>query len=179
MKIRRSIALPVTGVLAAAGIILAVAPWAGAGHVNSVLEAELKGRNEVSADGQTKRVGDRNGEGEAYVFGIDGDPTTLCYVLLAEDIAELDQAPGSGRAAHIHEGATGTNGPVVAVLAWPQDGQAADCLTEGEGAGTAGAKFPTNEKVAEILANPAGYYVNVHNTEFPNGAIRGQLEVQD
>ena len=34
--------------------------------------------------------------------------------------------------AHIHRGAVGTNGPVEVNLAWPQDGQAADCLTEGE-----------------------------------------------
>jgi hypothetical protein len=29
--------------------------------------------------------------------------------------------------------------------------------------------------VAAILANPADYYVNVHNAEFPGGAVRGQL----
>jgi hypothetical protein len=26
-----------------------------------------------------------------------------------------------------------------------------------------------------IAADPRGYYVNVHNLEFPGGAIRGQL----
>ena len=28
---------------------------------------------------------------------------------------------------------------------------------------------------AEIVANPSGFYVNVHTTPFPDGAIRGQL----
>jgi hypothetical protein len=26
-----------------------------------------------------------------------------------------------------------------------------------------------------ILKNPSFHYVNVHNAEFPNGALRGQL----
>jgi hypothetical protein len=58
----------------------------------------------------------------------------------------------------------------VANLGAPADGNAADCLTEGEEG-----KFPTGEKVADILTNPGDYYVNVHNTEYPGGAVRGQL----
>jgi CHRD domain-containing protein len=29
--------------------------------------------------------------------------------------------------------------------------------------------------VRAILANPGNYYVNVHTTDFPNGAVRGTL----
>ncbi len=76
------------------------------------------------------------------MFGVDGDPTTLCYVLTVDRIA-------TATAAHIHEGAPGTNGPVVANLGAPADGNAADCLTEGEMG-----KFPTGKSVADILANP-------------------------
>ena len=154
--------------LAGLGVVLAAPAFAG--HTNTLLEANLTGRAEVAPDGTKGLVGDPNGRGSAYVFGIDGDPTTLCYVLEVDKIAELDQAPGNGRAAHIHAGAKGTNGPVEVNLAWPQDGQAADCLTEGE----AGKGLDPGE-VQRILANPSEYYVNVHNTEFPNGAIRGQL----
>lgn len=155
------------------GALLSPIGIAGAGHTNSVLEADLSGRQEVDSTATSRRmVGDPNGTGEAYVFGIDGDPTTLCYVLVVDGIA-------TATAAHIHEGAKGENGPVVANLAAPADGNAADCLTEGEvGPGTT-PKFPTGETVVAILANPEDYYVNVHNAEYPGGAIRGQLQAQD
>ena len=109
------------------------------------------------------------------MFGIDGaqNTNTLCYTIVVTDkIADLSQAPGNGRAAHIHEGARGKNGPVVANLAWPQDGQAGDCISEA----TEG-KFPTKEAgiVQRILKNPQNFYVNVHNPAYPSGAIRGQL----
>lgn len=159
--------------IALGGVVTAVmlSPLgAFAGHTNSVLNADLSGREEVATGAANSGiVGDPNGRGEVYVFGIDGDPTTLCYVLLVDKIEPA-------MAAHIHEGAAGTNGPVVANLAAPADGDAADCLTEGEtGPGTT-PKFPTGENVADILANPDDYYVNVHNATYPGGAIRGQLE---
>ncbi len=166
MKTKLKVAAGI-GAAFAAGALFGPLNGASAGHTNSVLEAEPRGRNEVAADATSRRnVGDPNGRGEAYVFGVDGDPTTLCYVLTVEKIAPAT-------AAHIHEGAPGTNGPVVANLGAPADGNAADCLTEGEAG-----KFPTGETVAAILANPGDYYVNVHNAEYPGGAIRGQLRPQ-
>lgn len=156
-----AVGLTVAGLGIGAGV-------ASAGHTNTVLETELDGRDEVASDANGKRnVGDPNGRGEAYVFGIDGDAKTLCYVLTVDKIA-------TATAAHIHEGARGKNGPVVVNLAAPADGNAADCLTEGEAG-----KFVGDQTVAEILANPQDYYVNVHNAEFPGGAIRGQLAPQD
>lgn len=153
----------VAGATAAAAIAAVVVPMgiAVAGHTNTVLEADLTGRAEVGTS--NRMAGDPNGRGEAYVFGIDGDPTTLCYVLTVDKI-------GTPVAAHIHEGAAGANGPVVVNLAAPADGNAADCLTEGEAG-----KFVGDQTVAEILANPDNYYVNVHNADYPGGAIRGQL----
>ena len=147
------------------------AAWAG--HTNEVLEAELDGREEVGDDPAQRLVGDPDGKGEAYVFGIDGDPTTLCYSLVVDKIQEVPV--GEGMAAHIHEGLRDSNGPVVAALAGPEDGNAADCLTEGETG-----KFPTEEAgiVQRILNNPEQFYINVHNPDFPSGAIRGQLKNQ-
>jgi hypothetical protein len=153
-----------------AGAAVLIPMAAQAGHTNAVLNADLNGQQEVQTNGSQALAGDPNGRGEAYVFGVDGDPTTLCYVLLVSKVAELDLAPGAPRAAHIHKGAAGTNGPVEVHLAWPQDGQSADCLTEGE----AGKGLDPGE-VQAILGDPTGYYINVHNSEYPGGAIRGQL----
>ena len=156
----------IAGATAAAAITAAVVPMgmAVAGHTNDVLEADLTAAPRSAP--ATGMAGDPNGRGEAYVFGIDGDPTTLCYVLTVDKV-------GTAMAAHIHEGAAGTNGPVVVNLAAPADGNAADCLTEGEAG-----KFVGDQTVAEILADPGDYYVNVHNAEYPGGAVRGQLAAE-
>ncbi len=167
MRGTRKKRLAAVGAVSAAGVAVAVLNPFGAavaGHENAVLETNLNGRAEVAADGKNRGiVGDPNGRGQAFVFGIDGDPQTLCYVLRVRKI-------GPATAAHIHEGRRGTNGPVVANLAAPADGNAADCLTEGEAG-----KFEGGQTVAEILEHPRRYYVNVHNERYPNGAIRGQL----
>lgn len=142
-----------------------------AGHTNTVLHTMLDGSSEVAEDGDMSMlVGDANGHGEAYVFGIDGDEMTLCYQVFVSGIQLVPVS--EGMAAHIHEGAMDENGPVVAALAGPEDGNAADCLTEGEEG-----KFPTGEAgiVQRILNNPGDFYVNVHNPQYPAGAIRGQL----
>lgn len=131
----------------------------------------LDGSSEVAEDGDASMlVGDANGKGEAYVFGVDGDETTLCYSLFVSGVQLVPV--GEGMAAHIHEGAMNENGPVVAALAGPEDGNAADCLTEGEEG-----KFPTGEAgiVQRILNNPNDFYINVHNPQYPAGVVRGQL----
>jgi hypothetical protein len=64
--------------------------------------------------------------------------------------------------AHIHEGPAGVNGPVVVDLQVLPSGQ--------EACGTAGSAI-----LEEIVANPGGFYVNLHTDVFPNGVLRGQL----
>lgn len=162
--------------LALAGAVLlacATVPVA-AGHLNVVLKAQLDGREEVNTAGTSAIVGDPNGRGEAYVFGIDADPNVLCYVIVnVTKVAELDQAPGNGRAAHIHFAPRGQNGPVVVNLHWPQGGQAGDCVDPA----TQPDRFPFGGQVVQaIKTNPQNYYVNIHNTEYPAGVIRGQLQ---
>ena len=131
---------------AGAGVLLA-GP-ASAGHEVTILTADLSGKNEVPQRTET------NGRGTATVFGVDEDANRLCYVL---QVSKIDPAT----AAHIHVGAAGVNGPVVVNLARPTDGDSAGCVQ--------------TDRAQEILANPANFYVNVHNKQFPGGAVRGQL----
>ena len=158
-----------------------IAPLAIAGHLNTLLNADLDGRQQVNTSGNNAIVGDPDGRGEFYVFAIDSvggtdNSRVLCYNLQVKRIGELQLAPGSGRQAHIHKGKAGENGPVVANIAWPQGGQAADCLDARLRPG----QFPVGDAVvADILINPQDYYVNVHNAEYPAGAIRGQLRVAE
>ncbi len=158
------------GLMAATASVGAAQP-AFAGHTNTILHTSLDGSAEVAEGGDTSMlVGDATGMGKAYVFGVDGDETTLCYTLFVSGVQLVPV--GEGMAAHIHEGAMDENGPVVAALAGPEDGNAADCLTEGEEG-----KFPTGEAgiVQRILNSPDDFYINVHNPQFPAGAVRGQL----
>jgi len=82
----------------------------------------------------------------------------VCYRVSADNLG------GAAVAMHIHKGAAGAAGPVVIPLATPN--------ADGKAAGCAGV---SRALVGQILASPAGYYLNVHTAAFPGGAIRGQL----
>ena len=114
----------------------------------TVLQTELSGAEEVPGPG------DPDGSGSATVIVI--PPDTICYVLTAEGIEPAT-------AAHIHEGERGEAGPVVQGLEPPTYGVSGGC-TQADPA-----------LVSDLQENPDEYYVNVHNEEYPQGAIRGQL----
>lgn len=43
-----------------------------------------------------------------------------------------------------------------------------------QGGSSSGCVGMVREKIRQINRNPSGFYVNVHNNEFPGGAVRGQ-----
>ena len=98
---------------------------------------------------------DLDGTGTASVT-ITG--TTVSYTITVANIT----LPSTGQ--HIHIGATGVNGPVVVALPGAFVG---NTLT--------GSTTTTAAQAAAIIANPSGFYVNVHNAACPGGAVRGQL----
>lgn len=148
---------PIAGLAVAAATVFGLTGAAGAAHGGASTEGHFSGRAEVATDASDQRiVGDPNGRGEAYVFST-GDGV-VCYVL---DVDKIDPAT----AAHIHEAPAGENGPVVVALSPPTDGQSAGCVDTGDA-----------DLAADItLRESSNYYVNVHNNDYPGGAVRAQL----
>ena len=118
------------------------------------LQTTLTGEAEVTAAGVPNQ-GDLDGTGTATVT-VNPGQGRICYTI---EVAGIQAAT----AAHIHEAAPTTNGPVVVPLAAPSDGDSSACVDVDKTLGL------------EILKDPADYYVNIHNSEFPAGALRGQL----
>ena len=102
----------------------------------------------------TKMTGG-SGEGRITVV-VDPPKGTACYIM---NVGALEGVT----AAHIHIGGPGETGRPVVPLDTPDGGTSGGCAPVAP------------ELSAALLANPGGYYVNVHTRQFPNGAIRGQL----
>ncbi len=155
------------GLLVGLGAIALLAPTLASGSARTTVGsgapaalvalpfiAHLSPANEVPP------AADPDAEGAAAVT-IDRVTGEVCIDLRATNIAPAT-------AAHIHRGVAGVNGPVV---------------VPGGGASFAALPSPTSANCVivaaalalEIATTPAGFYVNVHNAEFPGGVIRGQL----
>jgi hypothetical protein len=127
------------------------------------LFAVLNGGNECNgASPPLCRHGDLGGFGSAKV--IFPAATVVCFGIT---VSGLSTTP---ILAHIHSGASGINGPIVVPLIPPFRGN------PGTSSACVSAAAAT---IAAIRADPAKFskfYVNVHTTAFPAGAIRGQLQ---
>ena len=70
--------------------------------------------------------------------------------------------------AHIHQGSMGASGPVVVDLM--------PTFTPGESAEISNTCVETTaDAAAQVIADPGGFYVNIHSDGHPEGAMRGQL----
>ena len=143
----------------ALGLVALVGAWVaptagaerldGADHGGRELTADMTGGAEAPAPG------DPDGTGTA-VLTVNAGRGQVCFELT---VADIDPAT----AAHIHEAPAGEPGPVVVTLDAPTDGMSAGCVTANRSV------------IRSILQSPEDFYVNVHNADFPGGAVRGQL----
>ncbi len=116
----------------------------------TAFQITLTGEVEVPA-------GDPVGTGEAVVRLRRGQGQ-VCYSLEVQNIT----LPAA--ASHIHSGGANEAGPVLITFRPPAaNGQSRGCVAA------------SRALVAQILANGAQYYVNIHTSDFPGGAVRGQL----
>lgn len=71
----------------------------------------------------------------------------------------------------VHQGAAGVAGDIVVTLKAP-----VEIAGTGIGLSMGCVRDVSKPLLRDIKRNPDQYYVNVHNTDFPGGAVRGQLE---
>ena len=137
--------------LACLGAAVPMTGAAGA-QTGSVLTTTLTGAEAVPP-------GDPEGSGTGLIVIAPGG--TVCFVIFATGIE-----PISG--AHIHEAPAGEVGGHAVdlfgrLIPLPGGRQVFTGCVQGA------------EHAADVEANPAGYYLNVHTEEFSSGALRGQL----
>jgi hypothetical protein len=103
-------------------------------------------------------AGDPNGTGSALLT-VNHGKGEVCWELAVSDIL----LPAT--ASHIHEAAPGIRGGIVVGLSAPgANGQSSGCRSDVD-----------KDLLGRILQSPASFYVNVHTSDYPPGAIRGQL----
>jgi hypothetical protein len=163
-----------------------VSTWRGRGSLAAILAIALLGFAMVlasapAAQGQTgpsASIKQITLSGAEEVPPVTANATGFFSGTLTDGNLEFDLSAVGPEIiqAHIHMGAKGANGPVVAFLFGPADP-------------TVGAIHPTgNIKVANLVGPLAGnwkgftdamakgdLYVNVHSTANPSGVIRGQI----
>jgi hypothetical protein len=110
-------------------------------------------------------TGDPDGRGKAELT-FDIEQGTVCYELEVEGIAApVEPGPGVG-SAHIHVLPTG--GIAVNLQTDFQPDQSDEFKASG-------CVAVASALLQAILANPEQFYVNIHNAEFPGGALAGLL----
>jgi hypothetical protein len=133
--------------LVCACLAAAVAVPVALGSMHPEVATKLKGGNEVP----------KGAPGGSGVVNLTLDGAKVCWTF--EAIKGIDKP----LAAHIHKAPIGKAGPIVVPLGGAY--KAKGCISSSKAT------------VAAIESKPGAYYVNVHTTRYPAGAIRGQLVV--
>ena len=126
---------------------------AGGGTAGAAVAAEFRA---VMTGDNILSAGDTDGWGRARIDVYD-NWDRLCADLEVRSVGDVT-------AVHIYRGTEGEDGSPVIKLDTPDDNNDSDdCDAIGD------------TLADEIQANPTEFYVSVLTTEFPDGAIRGQL----
>ncbi len=132
-------------------IAVYLSPVQAQDHGGRPLTAQLSGSNVVPGPG------DNDGTGTANIT-LNPGQGEITYKITVSNVENITGI-------HIHKADSGSSGPVVVPL-----------TSSGELSGTV--TGVDKSIMTDILKNPSGYYVQVHSTDFPAGAIRGQLSIK-
>ena len=149
-------------VLAAAGLIASLSAGAASAappQATQVYRLSLTGDQEATPTCAPPAVcGDPDAVGQMILI-VNPNTDRVCFLTRWTGI------DGTVTAAHIHDGVVGVPAGVVVPLfagAFEGSDQLRGCVAG-------------NGMTDDINANPSGFYVNIHSTTYPAGAIRAQL----
>lgn len=120
----------------------------------------------VADSSKMQRIATISLDGSHEVPPVNTTATAMGTITVAADKSVRGSITTTGidaRSAHIHEGAPGTNGPVIIPL---------EKTADNTWSVPAGAML-TDAQYASYMAG--NLYVNVHSAAYPNGEIRAQL----
>jgi hypothetical protein len=112
-------------------------------------------------------AGDPDGRGTAALTVEDRQGSIkICYTIRVDNI-------GTPTAVQLRFAGYGQNGPILLKLKPPKsgtNGSSSECIAFGGGVRSA-----LVNRLFRLFFNPLGFYINVQTSEFPNGALRGQI----
>jgi hypothetical protein len=132
--------------------------------------ASPKAKYQINLNGfKGPDVRDTDGVGVSKV-SVKGKTNTVC--VSTKKVLNIP-LPSTGH--HIHFGDSNTDGPIVVPLAvvTAKPAKPGKPQKAGKSAKLCGTASAAN--IASMINDPELWYVNVHSTEFPGGAIRSQL----
>jgi hypothetical protein len=153
-------ALAISGLCVGLGVSVAAPAVADTGVAGYIprFTASLSGAAEIDPTTGASGVGDPDGTASIRIKLRDG-LGQVCFARLATDGVATPPLK-----LHLHQGTAGTIGPVVVDFT--------DIATQGQTSGCVAVDLPL---IRAIRADASQFYVNFHSTEFPDGAVRGQL----
>ncbi len=140
-----------TRILVLAALALGVVPalaLAGQAKMSPVVSAKMTGSQETPKKGEA-------GASAIAVIHLDAKKGSVCW-----QFKNQKKVVGP-LAAHIHKGAKGKAGPVFIAL--------------GAKYKAKGCTKSTAKNIEAVESKPNAYYVNIHNKEYGDGTVRGQL----
>ena len=150
------------GALTAGALVAVLAiPALAPGHADHAKAQKVELTANMTGTAEVPGPGDADGTGTADLT-LNKKKKKVCF-----DITHQYLSPDEPFAGHIHEGGPTVAGPIVVPL----------FESPGAPSPISGCvKGVKKSLIKDIAKNPGEFYVNLHNTEFPAGAIRGQLK---